>query len=235
MAKMGKSVLYRVETKRDAKMIKDFVLFTYRQRFPKVTRNFLIVGLLSLVFIYGGKIRAVQIICLFIGVFCILMAFFRHHIPIFNMKRRDPDFLEQNTLSYEFTSTGFTGYRNDEPYIKVNDYHKIHHVYHDEEYYYIGFNEQDLIILPKKKFTDGDPVEFEQFIQRKSGIEPSWVPVDRNARKEVRKKERAAKMARAEEMQKQRAAEVAQQRAEMREAFEKAKEARKAKRESEQK
>lgn len=65
--------------------------------------------------------------------------------------------------------------------------------------------------------------------------EQGWVPVDRNARKEVRKKERAAKMARAEEMQKQRAAEVAQQRAEMKEAFEKAKEARKAKRESEQK
>lgn len=235
MAKIGKGVLYRVETKRDAKMIKDFILFTYRQRFPRVTRNFLIIGLLSLVFIYGGKIRAVQIICLVIGIFCILMAFFRHHIPIFNMKRRDPDYLEQNTLTYEFTSAGFVGFRNEEPYIKVNDYHKINHIYHDEEYYFIGVNDEDLIILPKKKFTDGDPVEFEYFINRKTSIEPVWVPVDRNARKEVRKKERAARAAKAEAMQKQRAAEVAQQRAEMKEAFEKAKEARKAKRESEQK
>lgn len=232
MAKRERNVLYAAEYKRTAKMISDFVKFTYRQRFPKVSRNFMIVGLLSIVFVYGGRIRAVQIICLVLGIFCILMSLFRHHIPISMMKRRDPDYLEQNTLTYEFTGHDITGLRNGEPYIEVKDYHNIHHLYHDEEYFFIGVNEQDLIILPKDKFTCGDPDEFCDYIKRKTGIEPVWVPSTRENRREKNRTDRAKKAARAEEMQKQRAEEMQKQRAEMRAAFKKAREERKAKRES---
>ena len=68
MSKKERNVLFKIEYTRTAEMISDFVKFTYRQRFPKVTRNFLIVGLLALVFIYGGKLRAVQLICLIVSV-----------------------------------------------------------------------------------------------------------------------------------------------------------------------
>ena len=230
MANNG-NLKFRIETKRDAKMIKDFILFTYRQRFPKVTRNFLIVGLLSLVFIYGGKIRAVQIICFFIGIFCLFMAFFRHLIPISRMKRTDTDYIEQNLLAYDFAGNGIKCYRNDEIYLQCKDYHKVHHVCHDEEYFFIGLNEQDLIILPKAGFTVGDPVDFEDYISHKTGVELEWIPAGKEARKIKKEEERKKKQAKAEEMQKAQAEMMAQQRAEMREAFRKAAEARKAKRE----
>ncbi len=233
MANKTSGVLYKVEAKRTAKMIKDFVMFTYRQRFPNVTRNFLIVGLLSLVFIYGGKIRAVQIICFFIGIFCLLMAFFRHLIPISRMKRTDPDYIEQNLLTYDFTGHDIKCYRNDELFMQCKNYHKVHHVCHDEEYFFIGLNEQDLIVLPKAGFIEGDPVDFEDFIRHKTGVEPEWIPAGREARKVKKEEDRKKKQAKAAEMQKAQAEMMAQQRAEMKEAFKKAAQSRKEKREAE--
>ena len=89
-------------------------------------------------------------------------------------------------------------------------------------------------MLPESVFTSGDPLEFESFITRRSGVTMDWIPASAKARREQSRKKRAARAVKAEEMQKQRAEEIAQQKAEMKEAFLKAREARKAKRELEQ-
>lgn len=174
-----RNILYKVSTKRDKKMVKDFILFTYRVSHPKVTRNFIIVGLVSLALTYGLRVSAIKYFLWIQAAFCILMGLFRHWIPISRMMKSDPDIVAGNVLSYEFDSKEIRAYRNDELYLKIDNYKKVHNLYHDEEYYFLGANEEDLLILPKSCFERGDFEEFKSFIEKKAGIEAKWSPMNR--------------------------------------------------------
>ena len=40
--------------------------------------------------------------------------------------------------------------------------------YYDKDFFYLGMKSRDFFILPKSRFTIGDPAEFEEFIYKKS-------------------------------------------------------------------
>lgn len=218
MSENKSGLLYKVETKRDNQMIKSFVKFTYRVSHPNVTRNFIIVGLVSFAFTYGIRIEAMRYFLLIQGTFCMIMGLFRHLIPINTMKRKDPDYIAGNTLSYEFGKKGIRALRNGEEYLAVSDYKQVTNLYHDEFYYYLGANEEDLMILPKDKFIIGDPDSFADFIGKKARIDVRWSPSTRHERSKQGKIDRAIRAEKAREAHEANAAEMAKRAEELKEA-----------------
>lgn len=203
----SKKPMYKVETKRDADMVKSFVLFTYRQRHPKVTRNFLLIGMLSLALTIGIRIHWFGILLMVQGIFCILMAFFRHLIPVSTIKRNDPDYIEGNILTYEFRDHKIEAFRNGELFLSVVPYSKVTNLYYDEKYFYIGANEEDFMMLPKKDFVTGDPETFTEFIEKKAKISAVYSPA---TYAEQRRKHKAESEERIKKQEEARLAEMAQ-------------------------
>lgn len=227
-----KKPVYRVVTKRDAQMVKSFVLFTYRQRHPNVSRNFIITGLVSLALIYGIRVPAIGVFLLVQGLFCLFMGFFRHIIPVASMKKKDPDYAAGNTLAYDFYGSEIRAFRNGEKFLSIKGYDKITNLCHDEKYYYLGANEQDLMILPKSDFTVGDADSFEAFIEKKAKIKSVWTPATRSEKRKKNKAEAGIKAEKRRVLQEAQMAEMQERRAAMREAFRKNKENRKASKEA---
>lgn len=208
----GKKVLYKVETIRDSKMVSSFVKFTYRQAHPKVSRNFIIVGALSLALTYGIRIPDLRIVFILLGAFCLFMGFFRHWIPVLMLKGSDEDYVNKNVLTYIFTENGIEAQRNGDTYLTVDSYSRVHNLYHDEWYFYLGANEDNLMILPKDCFTEGNPDTFAGFISRKSGIKCYWSPGTRAEKSKKNRADAAVRAAMAEKMQAEQAAERERQR-----------------------
>ena len=227
-----KKPMYKVVTKRDAQMVKSFVLFTYRQRHPNVSRNFIIVGLVSLALIYGIRVPAIGIFLAVQGLFCLFMGFFRHIIPVASMKKNDPDYVAGSNLTYDFYAGEVRAFRNGEKFMSIKGYDKITNLCHDEKYYYLGANEQDLMILPKSDFTVGDADSFESFIEKKAKIKSVWTPATRTEKRKKNKAEAGVKAEKRRAVQEAQMAEMQERRAAMKEAFNRKKEERKASKEA---
>lgn len=213
-----KRINYKVETVREAKMVHSFVKFTYRQAHPKVSRNFIIIGVLSLALTYGIRIPDLRIVLWLLGAFCLLMGAFRHWIPITMMKSSDPDYTGKNILTYVFTDDDITALRNGEEFLHVDGYSRVTNLYHDEWYYYLGANMDDLMILPKASFVTGDPERFGDFIYERSGVACRWSPATRAEKRIKNRADAAVRAAKAQEMQEAQAAEMERRRELMREA-----------------
>lgn len=214
----SKPLLYKVETKRDVQMIKSFVKFTYRVSHPNVTRNFIIVGLLSFAFTYGIRIEALRYFLLIQGAFCLLMGLFRHLIPVNTMMRKDPDYVGGNTLTYEFDNKGIRAFRNGEEFLSIASYRQLTNIYHDEYYYYLGANEDDFMILPKDSFTVGDPSGFGDFISKKAKLDVRWSPSTRQEKSRQGKIDRAVRAEKVRKAHEANAAEMAKRAEELKEA-----------------
>ena len=211
-----KKPVYKIETVRDAQMVKSFILFTYRQSHPRVTRNFFIIGIVSLILTIGIRVKAVGIFLIIQGIFCIAMALFRHHIPISTLKRNDPDFRDKNKLTYEFKEYKADAYRNGEKFLTIVPYNNVTNLYHDEKYFYLGANEDDFIMLPKKDFVLGDPETFTQFIEKKAKIKAVWSPATFTEKRKQRKAEKPEKQQKLEAARKAQMEAYAEQKAEQR-------------------
>ena len=61
---------------------------------------------------------------------------------------------------------------------RLGNYKKIYCVWEDEKNFFLGMNEDDLVVLPKKDFTTGDAATFRDFILDKSRAEFRWKPAE---------------------------------------------------------
>ena len=59
----------------------------------------------------------------------------------------------------------------------MGHYKNIYRLWEDEKTFYVGMNEDDLLILPKENIEGGDMGSFKDFILEKSGAEYRWKPV----------------------------------------------------------
>ena len=59
---------------------------------------------------------------------------------------------------------------------KLGSYSKIYRLWEDEKVFYVGINEDDLVVLPKENFEIGDVSTFRDFILEKSGAIYTWKP-----------------------------------------------------------
>lgn len=169
---------YKVSIRRDTNMMKTFVKFSNRVNHPRVSLHLFIIGAA----ITGipivdpkGKIWGI-IICYVVGIFCILMALFRHYIAVYKMKK-NPEVQVNEELTYVFGSKGVQTYKDGKLERNMGGYKKIYRVWESEKHFFVGMNEEDLLILPKDHFEEGDVSTFCEFILEKSKAEYVWQPV----------------------------------------------------------
>lgn len=167
---------YIVNVQRDTQMMKTFIKFNNRIRHPRVSLHLFIIGaaLLGMPIAAGGGKRTGIIFCVLAGSFLILMSVFRHHIAVAKM-RKSPEIEVNEKLSYYFEEKEVAVVRGGRAH-KIGKYKKIYQVWEDETTFFIGMNEEDLLILPKTNFETGDWSDFREFVLEKSGAAYSWIP-----------------------------------------------------------
>ncbi len=169
---------YIVYTKRDTATMSTFVKFTNRVRHPRMGMNMFIVGamLVALPIVNKGIGQAGAVISYVMGTLLLFIALFRTSISV-SMMKKSSEVKENEELTYLFGNTGIRVERNGT--IENMGYYKdVYRVWEDERHFYIGMESEDLLILPKDSFREGDVKEFRDFILDKSGASFKWQPAN---------------------------------------------------------
>ena len=167
---------YVVPVKRDEKLLKTFVKFSNQTRHPRTTVYLVTVGAMLIALPIANKEIALAgvIICYVMGALMVLMGVFRHHIGVYMLKSNPQTKLDEE-LTYIFGNTDVKTERNGE-LEKLGSYASIYRLWEDEKFFYIGINEDDLLVLPKTNFEVGNVSTFREYILEKSGATFTWQP-----------------------------------------------------------
>ena len=167
---------YVVPVKRDEKLLKTFVKFSNQTRHPRTTVYLVTVGTMLIALPIANKEIALAgvIICYVMGALMVLMGVFRHHIGVYMLKSNPQTKLDEE-LTYIFGNTDVKTERNGE-LEKLGSYASIYRLWEDEKFFYIGINEDDLLVLPKTNFEVGNVSTFREYILEKSGATFTWQP-----------------------------------------------------------
>lgn len=171
-----REVLYQVKTKRDAEVIKAYITFNYRVMHPGVTGRLIFFGILiALPSIIAQQVwlKAALII---VGAILILLGFFRQYISLALTKKNDEAYKNGTEFTYDFTLNDAAFYSDDEMTSAISKYKEIISFYYDDDFYYLGIRNRDFFILPKSRFTIGDPAEFSDFIYKRCKKTCKWIP-----------------------------------------------------------
>ena len=161
---------YVVYTKRDTELMKTFIRFDNRVRHPRMGVN---MGLLVPVILKDTGTTG-KIIAVCVGALLLSIALFRVHISV-NMMKGNPEVKENEEITYLFGNSGIWAQRIDG--IEDMGYYKtVYHLWEDEDNYYVGLDNDDLLILPKANFKEGDSESFRDFLLDKSGAKYTWKP-----------------------------------------------------------
>lgn len=167
---------YVASVKRDEKLLKTFVKFSNQARHPRTTVYMITVGAMLIALPIANKEIALPgvIICYVMGTLMVLIGLFRHYIGTYMLKSNPQTKLGEE-ITYIF---GNTDIKTDKAGVieKLGSYSKIYRLWEDEKHFYIGINEDDLVVLPKKKFVSGDVSKFQEFLLEKSGATYTWQP-----------------------------------------------------------
>lgn len=167
---------YIVRVTRDKKLLRSFVRFSNRVRHPRVTVYMVTVGIMLFALPFLNKDIALpgRIISLVIGAIMVPFGIFRYEISVI-MMADNPETKLGAKLTYLMGSTGIC-VEEDGKIENFGNYKKIYRVWEDEKFFYLGMNEDDLVVLPKAGFELGDVSTFREFILEKSRVEFRWVP-----------------------------------------------------------
>ena len=161
-----KEVLYQVKTKRDSDVIKAYITFTYRVLHPGVTGRLIFFGVLVAAPAIIAKAMALLI----------LLGLFRQYISLAMTKSKDEAYKRGTEFTYDFTQSDATFYMDGKVFNAITKYKDITSFFYDDNFYYMGIRNKDLLVLPKSRFTIGDASEFEDFIYKKSRRTCKWIP-----------------------------------------------------------
>ena len=174
--KSKKEILYQVKTKRDESVIKAYITFTYRVFHPGVTWRLIFFGILIAAPAIIVKTTWLRIALLVIGVLLILLGLFRQYISLALTKRNDEAYKNGTEFTYDFTNADITSYADGTKQPEVTKYKDVTGFFYDDSFYYMSVRNRDFYILPKSRFTVGDPAEFEDFIYKRSHKSCRWIP-----------------------------------------------------------
>lgn len=187
-----KDLMYQVVTKRDSGVIKAYITFTYRVFHPGVSARLCIYGLLLILpGLFFFKDIFWKLFFIGIGAALILLAFFRQYISLWITRRNDEDYKAGTVFTYNFYELGAEFLKGDTVFMRLDRYKDISNFYYDDDYYYLTIQGRDFFVIPKAAFTVGDPVEFEEFIYRKSKHTCRWIPDKLSDKLKKRRAERA--------------------------------------------
>lgn len=169
---------FKIETYKTPEILQDFILFTYRVKNPGGTMKMVVLsaGLLVIGYLAAMEKPQVGIVFYLLGGAALLFSVFKHKIALVQLKKADVAYKEQTKLGYEFTNSGIYVYKNDVLDENVGGYSHVTCLYGDEKNYYVGINNEDLFLLPRKDFVEGDEAEFTAFIEKKSNEKYEFVP-----------------------------------------------------------
>ncbi|WP_138302824.1 MULTISPECIES: YcxB family protein [Eubacteriales] len=167
---------YIVNIVRDTAMMKTYVKFYNRVKHPRVTMNLLFAGvvLIALPIAADGIALPGVIISYVMGALLVAMALFRQNIAVYQMKA-DPKVKENEKLSYLFGNTKIR-VENEGKIETMGGYQDVYRVWEDERTYFVGMNEDDLLILPKDAFEKGEAKAFRDYILERTGADFVWKP-----------------------------------------------------------
>ena len=167
---------YIVNIVRDTAMMKTYVKFYNRVKHPRVTMNLLFAGvvLIALPIAADGIALPGVIISYVMGALLVAMALFRQNIAVYQMKY-DPKVKENEKLSYLFGNTKIR-VENEGKIETMGGYQDVYRVWEDERTYFVGMNEDDLLILPKDAFEKGEAKAFRDYILERTGADFVWKP-----------------------------------------------------------
>lgn len=169
-------ILYQVKTKRTSDIIKAYITFTYRVFHPQVTARMVLYGLLIFVPGFLVKAQALKIVLWVLGALVILLGLFRQYLSLAITKRSDEDYQSGIEFVYEFTQNEASFYRGGELTAYSSKYKNIDAVFYDEDYFYLSLKSRELFVIPKDKFTIGDPSTFSDFMYKRCKKTARWIP-----------------------------------------------------------
>ena len=185
----NKEVLYQIRTKRDSDIIKAYITFTYRAFHPRVTGRLIFIGILvaaPALIVHQTWLKAA---CAAVGALLILLGLFRQYISLAITKSQDEAYKNGTEFIYEFTMNDAI-FHSGEDTSYISKYKDIIQFFYDEDYFYLGIRNRDFFILPKNKFTIGDPATFEDFIYKRSKMTCKWLPNKFSDRMKLRRAQR---------------------------------------------
>ena len=143
----------------------------------KIAERIIMWWLIGLMYKQADSIAMVgKVIGYIFGAVLILMGLFRKYISVYMMKN-NPEVHVNEEITYLF---GNTGIRADKPQEGTEEhlanYKEVYCVWEDEADFYLGMNNDDLIVLQKANFTTGEASLFKDFILEKSGAKYIWKP-----------------------------------------------------------
>ena len=167
---------YIVNIVRDTAMMKTYVKFYNRVKHPRVTMNLLFAGVVLIALPIAADWIALPgvIISYVMGALLVAMALFRQNIAVYQMKA-DPKVKENEKLSYLFGNTKIR-VENEGKIETMGGYQDVYRVWEDERTYFVGMNEDDLLILPKDAFEKGEAKAFRDYILERTGADFVWKP-----------------------------------------------------------
>lgn len=170
---------YVVETKRDTKLMLTFMEFKNRVEHPMATLYMVTMGVMVVGLMYkeaAGIAKTGRIIGYVFGTLLILLSIFRKYISVYMMKN-NPEVHVDEEITYLFGNTGIRAEKPQEGTEEhLANYKDVYCVWEDEADFYLGMNNDDLIVLQKEKFKVGDTDTFKDFILDKSDAKYVWKP-----------------------------------------------------------
>ena len=168
---------FKVVSKRDSQVLLDFITFNNRVNHPRVTMHSFIFGFLFLLIpCVSPGLPVAVVVCVILGILFMGMAFFRQYIALARLKKIDEAYKDGQETTYLFDISGLKIYINGQFEKNAGGYRNIHSFWSDERNYYIGMNEDELYLIPKRAFAEGDEKEFQKFIETKSRVDCKWIP-----------------------------------------------------------
>lgn len=170
--------VYEVKTKHTKKILEDFIKFTYRIKYPRVTTNLLILSACFAAFAYFTRGSVGMYIFIVLAVLLAGFTLSRHRISFKKLAKVDINYQNQSEIHVIFGESEFHIENADLSQNARIKYPEISYVYVDDNNYYISINNEDLQLLPKADFVLGDPVQFYDFLSNKTGqpIRPLYIP-----------------------------------------------------------
>lgn len=171
---------FKVVMKKDEEVLKDFLSFTYRAKggVDRMKLRIFAIGLVTIGYLAakgGGMIAGIIVGAVGIGLFVISLCL--PQVAIWRMKKMDMAYRNQTELTYAFTNGNIYVYENGELGQSVSGYNHVSCFYEDEKNFYVGINNEDLFLLPKKSFVEGEAAEFVEFIEKKSNEKAEFLPM----------------------------------------------------------
>ena len=189
--------VYTIKTKHTKEVLEAFIKFTYKVKSGNMTFRLCLFGSGFLMIAYMVRDSIIPLISFgLLGVLVLFFAFMRKNIAFQKLSQNDPNYQSGSEITFSFGQGNFTveGVAAQEK--QHVQYGQVSCIYQDEDYFYLGVDNEDLHVLPKRDFTEGDPERFGEFVAGKSDhkVVPVKVPLkEKMAEAKVRKKLNEAK------------------------------------------